>query len=98
MASPLYEATIASLPEGRADVVHVAVREELTATAVQPAIEAPFAVNATVPVGVGGPAGAMVAVSVTDLPAVDGFRLDASVVVELTSLTTCESVALVLVE
>ncbi len=95
MPSPLYTALIESVPTARAVVVHAALRDDSTATAEQPAMAVPFELNATVPVGVGGPAGVIVAVKVTDLPAVDGFRLDTSVVVEA-ALTFCDSVALVL--
>jgi hypothetical protein len=42
----------------------------------------PFAAKATVPVGTGGPAGVTVAVNVTALPPVEGFRLETSVVAE----------------
>ena len=96
MPSPLYTALIESVPTARAVVAHAAVREEVSVIAEQPLIAVPFELNETVPVGVGGPAGVIVAVKVTDLPAVDGFRLDTSVVVEA-ALTTCDSVALVLV-
>jgi hypothetical protein len=55
------------------EVVHVAVREEERATAEQPVMVVPFEVKPTVPVGMGGPAGATVAVNVTGCPEVEGF-------------------------
>src|ERR1700737_4986811 len=70
-----------SVPAVSAVVVHAAV-PELTVTAEQPLMVVPFELNATVPVGVGGPAGPTVAVKVTDCPTVDGFRLETTVVVE----------------
>jgi hypothetical protein len=54
----------------------------VSVTAEQPDMVVPFAVKATVPVGTGGPAGVTVAVNVTAVPAVDGFRLDVSAVAE----------------
>jgi hypothetical protein len=55
------------------EVVHVAVCEEERATAEQPVMVVPFEVKPTVPVGMGGPAGATVAVNVTGCPEVEGF-------------------------
>ncbi len=78
-------------------VVHAAVRPEVSATAEQPLIAVPFELNETVPVGVGGPVGVMVAVKVTDCPAVEGFKLDARVVAEAVLFTTCDNAALLLV-
>jgi hypothetical protein len=51
----------------------------------------PFEENATVPVSVGGPAGVTVAVKVTTTPAVEGFRLETSVVAEAAP-TACVTV------
>ena len=75
-----------SVPAGSVVVVHAAVRDEESVTAEQPLIVVPFEVNATVPVGVGGPAGDTVAVNVTDCPTVDGF-IDDTTVVLLTAFT-----------
>jgi hypothetical protein len=83
-----------SVPTGKTDVVQVAVREAERVTAEHPEMAVPFDVKPTVPVGVGGPAGATVAVNVTDSPEVDGFALDVTVVVEVAWLTTCVSVPL----
>ena len=84
-----------SVPFVSAVVVHAAVRDEVSITAEQPVMVVPFEVNATVPVGTGGPAGATVAVNVTDCPTVDGFLLETTVVVEL--FTVCVTVPLLLV-
>ena len=54
-----------SVPFARLLVVHAAVRDAVTVTAEQPVMLVPFEVNATVPVGTGGPAGPIVAVRVT---------------------------------
>lgn len=54
-----------SVPLARPLVVHAAVRDAVTVTAEQPVMVVPFEVNATVPVGTGGPAGPIVAVSLT---------------------------------
>ena len=54
-----------SVPFARLLVVHAAVRDAVTVTAEQPVMVVPFDVNATVPVGTGGPAGPIVAVRVT---------------------------------
>jgi hypothetical protein len=67
---------------GKTLVVQRAVREAVRATAEQPLMVVPLEVNATVPVGTGGPAGATVAVNVTDSPFVEGFLLDTTVVVD----------------
>jgi hypothetical protein len=56
--------------------------------ALQPLIVAPFEVNATVPVGVGDPVGDTVAVNVTDCPEVEGFMLEARLVLVVTLSTT----------
>lgn len=93
--SPLYAAVIDSVPIGSSVVVHCAVLEVLTATAPQPDIAEPLDLNSTVPVGVGGPAGETVAVKITDVPNVDGFRPDAIETDEL-NFTTCESPVLLL--
>jgi hypothetical protein len=79
--SPEYPAAMVSVPPGRRLVVQVAVREEERVTAEQPAMTTPFEAKPTVPVGVGVPTGATVAVKVTDWSAVEGLALDASVVV-----------------
>ncbi len=63
-------------------MVHAALRDEVTVTAEQPVMVVPFEVNATVPVGTAGPAGATAAVNVTDPPTVDGFLLETTVVAE----------------
>lgn len=52
----------------------------------------PLEVNVTLPVGTGGPAGATVAVNVTDSPFVEGFLLDTTVVVDAALLTVMEVV------
>jgi hypothetical protein len=70
-------------------VAHAAVRDAVTVTAEQPLMVVPLEVNATVPVGTGGPAGPIVAVKVTDWPTVDGFLFEATVVVETTLFTVC---------
>jgi hypothetical protein len=57
------------------------VREAESVTSVQPLRAVPSDVKFTVPVGIGGPAGAIVAVTVTESPEVDGFRLEVSAVV-----------------
>jgi hypothetical protein len=85
-----------SVPWGRVLVVQAAVRDEVTVTAEQPLMVVPFEVNATVPVGTGGPAGAIVAVKVTDWPTVDGFRLETTAVVEAPLFTVCVTVLLLL--
>ena len=71
-----------SVPVGKALVVHRAVRDAVRTTAEQPLIVVPLDVNVTVPVGTGEPAGATVAVNVTDWPCVEGFLLDTRVVVD----------------
>jgi hypothetical protein len=88
-----------SVPTISVVVVHAAVRDEVTFTAEQPVMLVPFEVNATVPVGTGGPTGATVAVNVTDWPAVDGFLLETTVVVEVEVplFTVCVTVPLLLV-
>jgi len=58
----------------------------------QPLIVVPLEVNVTVPVGTGEPAGATVAVNVTDWPCVEGFLLDTRVVVDAALLTVMERV------
>lgn len=94
--SPEYTALIVSLPRLEKLVAQVAVREVLTITLEHPEIVVPFALKATVPVGVGGPAGVIVAVNVTDSLGVDGFALDARVVVEAALFTVCDNVGLAL--
>lgn len=79
---------------GKALVVQSAVREAVRATAEQPLMVVPLEVNATVPVGTGGPAGVTVAVNVTDSPAVEGFLLDTTDVVDAALLTVMELVPL----
>ena len=85
-----------SVPFVSAVVAHAAVREEVSVTAEQPLMVVPFEVNATVPVGTGGPAGATVAVRVTDWPTVDGFLFETTVVVEASLFTVCVTVPLLL--
>jgi hypothetical protein len=83
---------MASVPTANAAVEQVAICADERLTAVQPLMAAPFEVNTTVPVGVGGPAGETVAVNVTESPTVEGFRLEirAVVVAVLEALfTTC---------
>ena|SRR5271163_2803781 len=72
---------MALFPAASAAVVQAAVREAESGTAEQPAMAVPFAVKPTVPVGMGGPAGATVAVNVTGSPTVEGLAEDTSVVV-----------------
>ena len=69
------------MPTANAEVVHTAVRDELSITAVQPEIATAFEVKLTVPVGVGGPAGPTVAVMVTNSPDVEGLGESVTVVV-----------------
>src|ERR1700733_3068522 len=83
-----------SVPSASDVVVHAAVRDEVTVTAEQPVTVVPFEVNATVPVGTGGPAGATVAVNFTDSPTVDGFLLETTVVVDAALVTVMEVVPL----
>lgn len=64
-----------SVPVGRALVLQRAVRDAVRTTAEQPLIVMPLELNATVPVGTGDPAGATVAVKVTDWADVEGFLL-----------------------
>jgi len=83
------------VPATSAVVVHAAVRalpEPVSATAEQPASDAPPSVKLTVPVG---DAPVTVAVKVTLAPTVDGFSELTCVVVEAFLLTTWESVVLV---
>ena len=86
-----------SVPTTSEVVAQAAVPEELRATAMQPGMVVLPEVKVTVPVGVGGPAGAIVAVKVTVAPAAEGFGLDTSDVVETSWFTTCDNAALVLV-
>jgi len=51
-------------------------------------------VNATVPVGTGGPAGPTVAVNVNDSASVDRFLLETAVVVGAAQFTVCVTVPL----
>ena len=97
MPLPEYTALIESVPTESELVMHAAVLDVNTVTAEHPLMAVPFELNETVPVGVGGPAGVMVAVNVTDSPAVDGFKLDTRVVVDAALYTTCDNAALVLV-
>ncbi len=97
MPLPEYTALIESVPTASKLVTHTAVRKELSTTPPHPEMAVPFELNETVPVGVGGPEGVIVAVNVTDLPAVDGFKLDTRIVVEAALFTTCDNAALVLV-
>ena len=87
---------IDSVPTGNAAVTHIAVSEEESVAAAQPVMVIPFAVKLNMPVGIGGPAGATVAVKVTDSPTVDGFALEVSVVAEAARLTTCARASLLL--
>ena len=84
---------MASLPMGRAEVVHCAW-PEASVTAEQPVMAAAFAVKLTVPVGDDPPLTA--AVNVTDWPEVEGFALEVTVVVVVALLTTWDNVGLVL--
>jgi hypothetical protein len=84
-------AAIESLPAGREEVVHCAWLEA-RATAEQPLIAAPLAVNLTVPVG--EEPSLTAAVNVTDWPTVEGFWLETSPVVVDVLLTTCIKVPL----
>jgi hypothetical protein len=83
-----------SIPLAKLLVVHPAVRDAVTVTAEQPVMVVPLEVNATVPVGTGGPVGPIVAVKVTAVPNVDGFLLEANVVVEGSAFTVCVTVPL----
>ena len=69
----------------------MAAREEDRAMDEQPLMAAPSEVKSTVPDGLGDPAGEIVAVSVTELPEVEGFRLEATVVA-VAGRTTCVNV------
>ena len=62
-------------------VEHVAVREEERVTAEHPVMVVPFAVKATVPVGLGDPEGLTVAVKVTVSPRVEGLAEEVRAVV-----------------
>lgn len=87
---------MASVPTGKAEVAHWA-EAEASVTDEHPVMEAPFEVNATVPVGpVGEVPPLTVAVKVTDWPTVEGFTLEASAVVVAALFTTWESAELVL--
>jgi hypothetical protein len=97
LASPEYAAVIENVPTGNEVVAQAAVPEEVRAIAAHPVMDLPPEVKVTVPVGVGGPAGIIVAVRVTDAPRVAGFKLEASVVAEVAWFTTCDKAALVLV-
>ena len=88
---------IEDVPTGNEVVAQAAVPEEARAIATQPGMVVPLEVRVTVPVGVGGPAGIIVAVRVTDAPRVAGFKLEATAVVEVAWFTTCDKAALVLV-
>ena len=83
-----------SVPFAKLLVVHFAVRNAVRATAEQPVIVVPLEVNATVPVGTGGPAGPIVAVKVTAVPNVEGFLLEIRVVVDAALVTVTEVVPL----
>jgi hypothetical protein len=83
-----------SVPLAKVLVVHAAVRDAVTVTAEQPVMVVPFEVNATVPVGTGGPAGPIVAVKVTAVPNVDGFLLEVRVVIEVPLVTVTAVVPL----
>ena len=85
------------VPTGNEVVAQAEVPEEVRAIAAQPGMVVPPEVKVTVPVGVGGPAGVIVAVRFTDVPRVEGFRLEARLVVEAAWFTTCDNAALVLV-
>ena len=94
LASPPYEATMLCVPTDSVLVVHAAVLLlplPASATALQPAIEAPPSLKLTLPVGA---MPTTVAVKVTLAPNVDGFIELATVVVLVALLTTCESAAL----
>ena len=84
-------------PDASADVVHAAVRAlplPVRLTAVQPLMDPPSDVNATLPVGA---LPLTVAVNVTLTPAVDGFCELASVVVVAAgapAFTVCDSALL----
>src|SRR6185312_12356487 len=93
-ASPPYEATILCVATDSVLVVHAAVLLlplPASATALQPAIEAPPSLKLMLPVGA---MPTTVAVKVTLAPNVDGFFELASVVVLAALLTTWESTAL----
>jgi hypothetical protein len=75
-----------SLPAGRVAVVHVAA-PLLTVTDAHPTIELPLSVNATVPVGVIGDCGVIVAVNVTVWLTDEGETEDSTLVL-LLALTT----------
>jgi hypothetical protein len=83
-----------SVPTVSDSVVHAAVRDALSGTAEHPVMVVPLEVNATVPVGSGGPTGVTVAVKVTGWPSVDGFLLETTVVVEADLSTVMEVVPL----
>src|SRR6185295_14165800 len=93
-ASPPYEATMLCVATDSVLVVHAAVLLlplPASATALQPAIEAPPSLKLMLPVGA---MPTTVAVKVTLAPNVDGFFELASVVVLAALLTTWESTAL----
>jgi hypothetical protein len=94
LASPPYDATMVCVATDSVLVVHAAVRLlplPASATALQPAIEAPPSLKLMLPVGA---MPTTVAVKVTLAPNVDGFFELATVVVLDALLTTCESTAL----
>jgi hypothetical protein len=69
------------------------VVDELSATVEHPLMVVPLEVKATVPVGVGGPAGDTDAVNLTASPKVEGFTLEATAVVvavNAAGFTTCD--------
>ena len=73
---------------GRTEVVQAA-EPELNVTAPHPLIVVPLLVKATVPVGLFPPL--IVAVNVTELPTLLGFKLDVNPTVGVARFTTCDT-------
>lgn len=89
----MYVAVIERVPAARLPRVRVATPLELSATVAS--VVAPFR-KTTFPVGALGPVELTVAVSVTDCPYVDGFRLEVRLVDVEYLFTTCANPAEVL--
>jgi hypothetical protein len=94
LASPAYDATMVCVLTLSVPVVHAAVLLlplPASATALQPAIEAPPSLKSTLPAGA---VPVTVAVNVMLVPNVDGFLELTTPVVLVALLTTCETAVL----